>query len=1298
MVQIVTWKSKSAWLYLVVALLFMFGASGESYARSCSDSGTFPYLDDHCTDHAPNATNSSLIPPGGARSDGTPSAMPYVANINFRICGSLGCSIPTEPNGPVQRSFFIHQQECLGVIGASELLQDGSNWPNVTILNGQQSRRYIAFDNMGQSGACYSGPIDSTLERLYLTRSGVYPDQATYRVESDDCWTRRNLTWEEGDYQGVCSNINDYDDPSHGKWHNNRLANFGYLDLAGTFANFFNFTNGETVKTLNSGVGPGYEVALIRILPGGDPIANMGGGASSFTNNTKYNQICGFRWAGGAPFPLLNYGSVEAFFGCVNEPPLPPPNVFNPVVTGYLSPTVLTNLCMDASQPGGCDQTQETLVARGSTFDKPMIVLSTGLGATNSPCLDASSPCTKPNPSIMQLQYQFQGDVNPAITTCAAFNVPGFDKNIQYCAQVDPNNPGQVCACERGNSGQNPPANGTINPSVLYGDSFFDYCGSNPYLGCVNRPTLQHSNLMLIPQYVGLTDTVRGWPIPSVAPLFVGIIPGSYTATSNGIIAYVDSKGDNACLNQGDNNYYVCSATYTPTTTPSVFPLNYAKQLALPIMTTTPSFSIKEFYLNDTFQGTGCVDSVGNSVYFGYDLNFYLFQNGVLNTSLPANGTVTCIMPGNATPVTIAPGPSDSLLPNDVEQDNAYIYGLDIEAMIPVINSDNTIDFERYTTPMQSQLPLSNCVPYSLTDLCDALGTTMFVPAGQRNTQLCPVVAPVDLNPGTSNAPNPCLGPPYASMGQNDPNALTLLCPGIYTVTNNSAVDSICLWPQAIWPYDTIANYNTTIANSISGATTSTCNTPVPNTLCVGIGSPCSVINSLEFASDLALWPAMVNSVNPKYSTCDPSMGLQPAQSVTVGPLGSFQTQFCSILNIPAASCASTYATYMSGSGWANLQTAVKTMLTNLWAPPTTSTSGLPTSYPSNYTQANINTMLATLDTNTQGLFNAIYANPATYSGIITTGASNPQRFCQNNSSTYQYPCMVSDPCLKDVSANSGNALWLVNNITAQNSDLTNQLVTPALNKVSSSTTLPSTIPITVTGLCSTGYVQAPSGPPTKTCNVYLDQNKIPVYAWWNSDTVTNPCIVQTAPNVTVTNNCTAFSTATTTFPAATVPTPTPTSNTTIQVSSTSCQGGYVTAGSAPTAACNVTVATSGNNTAVTLNWASPAVVTNQCVSANSAAGICHGQNMINYGYCYYGWFGAAAAVVYQNMAETTSVLDALVGATYINSYCYTVCQANSNSATVPSYMKASLVQPFAPTATCSASTVVNGVQTYTCN
>lgn len=1086
--------------------------------------------------------------------------MPCISNKNDHYNTFLGTVGKKDDHK--QRSFFIHKNECLGAMGVNRLSRDSSMWPTVR-TNGtpliDQYRQYQTKDEIGLQGACTSG-YPAVNERMMIIRNGTSQDNVSYVVRKDSCAFRRLVLGyipgdnfaqpiEDDAYRGLCSLAFDYDDPDGNQWFNNTHATFksgevGTVSSSGTLnGGISHWIGGDTVRVIKIEQGQSWE---------------------GIRNTSHLNWICAYVVSPNSTDPLINPLNWDLkSMGCVDEPPLPGPNVYNKTLPSTLTPYVDTSICMDSTQVGRvCDKTKTTLVARGSTFDKPMIVMSTGLGSTGV--------------NILELRYQFEGDYDPSIKTCGSFTVPGFDPTLTYCAQLNPYDTSTVCACIKG--GDYPAPNNTITNTDLYDEEIFNICGKNPFIQCVDRPTLEHSQLKMIPQYVEVDDLMRGRKIPAVKPIFV--------QTRGGDIAYVDKQNRDVCLSKNNNKYYVCDASFAPTTTPAVQPLNYKRKLALP----RDDFYIREYYIHDVFKGTNCVDSIGNEVYYDYDQRFYLMLSGKLSTQ-PANGTVKCRMPnltGGSTLTTIT---TDMIGAGIARDTGKYVYALNLSAMIPDIKPDKTIHFERYTGPKDDPRPVKQCIPYLLTDICDPYGTTSYYPGGVRDRTECPNIQPID----------PIVCAPYG-LGDNNADALFVNCPGIYKGNSGAVVNSICLNDNSGWPDDTIANYNNSLAYRSPLDAATDCHNVKGTDLCVAIGSTCGAVTSRNRATGLALWPAIHNG-DAVTSTCDASLGLINTRTLTLDLPNKID--YCAKITKVGSECDAAYVAYTNPNGmWTSLQNYMLQSIQEIW------------DRSKNFTDTDITNILNAKDSQTNAdIYDATTKYLFGKTAVYTT--QNPQRSCFNNSATYDYPCIVVDPCvtINVPTQQTGYATWLpVPDV---------QLTPPPALKVPDAV-----VEQPILGTCMTNkYPATGTEGPTRTCKLVLNESGDVAYAFWKNSVITNPCVdtpppppqPATPPTTGVTggqgstepaiiaNNCTAITSTTPIAIAAngfanwaTVPVAVTQgdllANSPITLTATgTCAATYVKGSLEPTRACIVTKDNNDPKKA-TANWVGP--VSNPCITS----------------------------------------------------------------------------------------------------
>lgn len=631
---------------------------------------------------------------------------------------------------------------------------------------------YTAADQHGNSGVCWNYS-PTAFNFTYFKRTGDSNDNIEYIYRESTCAHRIS----PDDAAGYC-----WDGLTDGY-----VVKFGPADIVSKDSAAGN-------KTSYAGDwAPGSVICAKRIKPGEKYLHDSKDYDTKGTNDTGVNQICAYRVYSGtdtcnSPFPDWN----GAYFGCVAEIPPPGPDVMNSVVPSNLTPVVHYKMCMDDQGNGrtGCDPSYLKLVGQGSTFDKPMVPLTDNKGG------------------LLFLQYQFKDDISTDPKyhpTCARFISSSqgvFDDATQYCAQVPKDDPSKVCACIKRNDGTDP-------LSLTH----IDYCGPNSYIGCVDRPTLEHSKLKLVAEFVLSEDTLRNRQNPAIRPVFA-------TTDANGNVVYADESNDVVCQSPTYNMMWMkCNPDGTPTETAATGKVRVKDRLKLPLDTV----KIKE-YTPAYFSGVACKDSTNTNVTLNYDGVYYtLDANGVMTTT-KAGSSVSCTY--NSATVQLA-----DVRPKQYLRDTETIYGVKFSAMIPVLDTDNTIKYGKYTGPHEALDAGSSCYALKKQLICSTQGKKAFYPAGARDTTYCNVL---DLTKPPCNAYN----------FQHDAEAVSLFCPGYFSESIESGAGSkICLDPTSSWKFRTIEDYKTTVSTKTpSDLLALSCQTKDTDELCKDMEMSCKKI------------------------------------------------------------------------------------------------------------------------------------------------------------------------------------------------------------------------------------------------------------------------------------------------------------------------------------------------------------------------------------------------------------------------------------------------------------------------
>lgn len=664
---------------------------------------------------------------------------------------------------------------------------------------------YTAADQHGNSGVCWNyTPTDFNF--TYFKRTGDTNDNIEYVYRESTCAHRIPPS----ERAGYC-----WDTLTDGY-----IAKFAPADIVSKDSAAGNKTS------YGGDWAPGSVICAKRIKPGEKYLHDSTDYDTKGTNDTGVNQICAYRvYAGNdtcnTPFPNWN----GAYFGCVAEIPPPGPDVMNSVVPSNLTPVIHYKMCMDDQGNGraGCDPSYLKLVGQGSTFDKPLVPLTDNRGG------------------LLFLQYQFKDDISTDPKyhpTCANFVSSSqglFDDATQYCAQVPKDDPSKVCACIKRNDGTDP-------LSLTH----IDYCGSNGYIGCVDRPTLEHSKLKLVAEFVVSEDTLRNRQDPAIRPVFA-------RTDSNGKVIYVDDSNEVVCQDPNSNMAWMkCQPDGTPTATAATGAIKIKERLKLPLDTV----KIKE-YTPAYFTGNlACSDSSNTAVAINYDGAYYTLDGSGVMTKTKASGSVSCAY--NSAAVSLA-----DVRPKQYLRDTEIVYGVKFNAMIPVIDTDKTIKYGKYTGPFEAMDAGTSCYALKTQQICSTQGKKAFYPAGSRDTTYCNVL---------DTTKPPC----NAYSFQHEPEAVSLFCPGYFSESVESGVGSkICLEPVSSWKFRTIEDYKTTISTKTpSDLLALSCQTKDTDELCKDMEMNCKKIEFPTKSKGLVTTTRDLVYGQLGIATCDRAYGL----------------------------------------------------------------------------------------------------------------------------------------------------------------------------------------------------------------------------------------------------------------------------------------------------------------------------------------------------------------------------------------------------------------------------------------
>jgi hypothetical protein len=394
--------------------------------------------------------------------------------------------------------------------------------------------RYISFDSAGIKEACRN-KFKTWGERFTLKRDTSGPD-TTYTVTRSYCWARNVFR------ESSCSW------PTGPAWGDNYSAIFLPTDVRSP-------DDGDGRRILRSG---GYQIVPKKNPSTGKPIVNragegevevIGSGAlgdhvclkrfppksdmlPSGKNSRSKNMVCAYLVyalvKNSCTAPVGGWGN--ALIGCVEEPLYPGPPTYNHVMAAGIAPFTDPDI-----------ELEQYISKYNSTFSQPVIKLLNGKPAAENELL---------------LRYKFPGDTTVIDSLPSSGSFKSDKQKKIYRAVVDPNNPGQICACEGAG------------------------CDNKVYIGCVSRPTPRDSNLKIVAEY-----TTGQGNAPAVRPAFV-------QTTTNGDIIYYDADGSLAQIN-ADGNAFKTDKNGQLTSTPAKLPLKY-KKLPLP----PEKFAIREYYFN----------------------------------------------------------------------------------------------------------------------------------------------------------------------------------------------------------------------------------------------------------------------------------------------------------------------------------------------------------------------------------------------------------------------------------------------------------------------------------------------------------------------------------------------------------------------------------------------------------------------------------------------------------------------------------------------------------------------------
>lgn len=379
-------------------------------------------------------------------------------------------------------------------------------------------RRYIVNDSIGMEKICRT-KFPTWGERFIFTRTGTSNDTLRFNLELAYCDVRSFwLPWA----------------PCGMGYGSRSRTSFSIDEVA-------NYNQGGVLKRIAQ-----HQVCVKRISKGELIYAENGGHAWQ----GKWPLYCAYvNLAFGCNSYLIN--SLHALIGCVEAPIPDGPGVFNPVkpfgVVAYVDPFVgiEDSIGLNGISVNG-------LKKRGSKFEKPMIVLTHGLGASDF--LELSFDYT-------QQSYFTNPAENPS---CKTFADTRRD-NLTYCAKPNPTDITRICACVKG-----------------------DDCAKDYFVGCAPRPTPEQSGYRIVAEYRDfITDANANPPVsaPAVTPLFVEM-------TTSGDLIYVNERNQMAYKRDDGKFYLVNSVSKDRTTQEATGVFSKYKTMQMP----SPEPIAREFY------------------------------------------------------------------------------------------------------------------------------------------------------------------------------------------------------------------------------------------------------------------------------------------------------------------------------------------------------------------------------------------------------------------------------------------------------------------------------------------------------------------------------------------------------------------------------------------------------------------------------------------------------------------------------------------------------------------------------
>jgi len=247
---------------------------------------------------------------------------------------------------------------------------------------------YKTTDDFGISGVCRRG-MPTINEMFYIQREGENTADAIYTVGTAYCKARNISEAGEGAADVGLAILTLGVSEAVGGLTNIDTRRDGYCTL-GDDEVFTGYTDGSTI-TFNPGEivdlesSDGYKymglapVCLIHYKKGDTYRHDH----SPTIHASTVNNVCAYLAVAGFASCTSHYGLSwnHALIGCVQEPPYPGPDVMNSVIPAQLAPYVDYSFCLDPQGTGpiGCNKNKDdSLIERGSTFDRPVIILNGG--------------------------------------------------------------------------------------------------------------------------------------------------------------------------------------------------------------------------------------------------------------------------------------------------------------------------------------------------------------------------------------------------------------------------------------------------------------------------------------------------------------------------------------------------------------------------------------------------------------------------------------------------------------------------------------------------------------------------------------------------------------------------------------------------------------------------------------------------------------------------------------------------------------------------------------------------------